>query len=184
MAKPDTEYRYFGWWLHTSGTSYVGGAFHGGVGGDPQEFANLRALQGPATYRGPAAGKFIIDPQLDDATAGDFTASATLRVDFGDDTDPGTVAGTVDHFMVNEVAMPWSVELRSASIGADGAIAAGATVWSIEGREGAAGGSPTWSGQFHDVDQDQVPSVATGTFESVFGDIGRMSGAFGTNRQP
>ena len=60
----------------------------------------------------------------------------------------------------------------------------GATAWSIEGREGAAGGSPTWSGQFHDVGQDQVPSVATGTFESVFGDIGRMSGAFGTTLQP
>lgn len=86
--------------------------------------------------------------------------------------------------MVNGEAMPWSVALRSAQVGADGAIAASGTAWSIEGREGAAAGSPTWSGQLHDVDQDQVPSVATGTFESVFGDIGHMSGAFGTTRQP
>ena len=50
-------------------------------------------LQGTATYSGPAAGKFVIDPQIGDASAGDFTASATLEVDFGDDSDPGRVTG-------------------------------------------------------------------------------------------
>ena len=184
VMKPDTEYRYFGWWLRTSATSHVGAAFHGGVGGDALEFASFGALQGQATYSGPAVGKFIVDPQLDDATAGDFTASATLAVNFADATDPGTVAGAVNGFMVNGEAMPWSVELRSARIEANGVIGDGATVWSIDGREGAAGGSPTWSGRFHEADQDQVPTVATGTFESVFGDIGLMSGAFGTTREP
>ncbi len=108
-----------------------------------------------------------------------------------DGADRGTVRGTVGGFMVSGEDMPWSVELQAASIGADGAIAAGGadralTVWSIEGREGAtpATNPPTWSGRFHNVDEDRVPVVATGAFEAVYGDIGRMTGAFGTTRQP
>ena len=182
VPKPDTEYRYFGWWLRNTGESYVFGAFHAGEGGDAQDFANVATLQGTATYSGPAVGMFVIDPQIGDATAGDFTASATLEVDFGDANDRGTVAGTVSGFMVDGGTMPWSVELRSAPIASTGALDAAGTVWSIDGREGAATGSPTWSGQLHDVDEDQVPRLATGTFESVFGDVGRMVGAFGAAR--
>ena len=150
---------------------------------------NSRRLQGTATYSGPAAGKYVIDPQIGDASAGDFTATATLEVDFGDDSDPGRVTGTVDGFVANGDQVPWSVELRTAGIAADGAIAArgndtARTVWSIDGQEGTAAGSPSWLGRFHDVDEDKVPKVATGTFAASYGDIGRMIGAFGTNRQP
>ena len=189
VPKPDEAYRYFGWWLRDVGDSYAFGAFHAGVGDDAQDFSSFAAVQGMATYTGPAAGRFVITPPIGDATAGGFTASATLEVDFGDDSAPGTVSGTVDGFMVDGDAMAWSVELQSARIGADGAIAAGGgdtahTVWSIDARAGATPGSPTWSGQFHDVGEDQVPNVATGMFESVFGDIGRMIGAFGATRHP
>ena len=41
----------------------------------------------------------------------------------------------------------------------------------------------TWSGQFHNVDLDRTPTVATGRFDAVHGDIGRMTGVFGTARQ-
>ena len=185
VPKPDSEYRYFGWWLRDVDESYAFGAFHAGVGDDEQDFAGLAAVQGRATYTGPAAGRFVIDPQIGDAAVGGFTASATLEVDFGDATAPGTVSGTVDRFMVDGDAMAWSVELQSARIGADGAIAAdGGTVWSIDGRAGGTPGSPIWSGRLHDVGEDQVPNAATGMFESVFGDIGRMIGAFGATRQP
>ena len=95
VLKPDTEYRYFGWWLRDVGGSYAVGAFHGGVGGDAQDFADLATLQGSATYSGPAAGKFVVGPQIGHASAGEFTASATLEVEFGDDTDPGRVTGTL-----------------------------------------------------------------------------------------
>ena len=87
VAKPDTEYAWFGWWQRTVGESYAVGAFHGG--GDAAAFADFPRLQGTATYRGPAVGKFVFDPQIGVATAGDFTATATLAVDFGDDADPG-----------------------------------------------------------------------------------------------
>ena len=189
VAKPDTEYRYFGWWLRRAADdSYTVGAFHGGVGGGAQDFANLSQLQGTATYGGPAAGKFVIDSRIGPAAAGEFTAEATLEVDFGDDTALGTVTGTVDDFMVNGAAMEWSVELQSAAIGAGGAISAGGTstartVWSIDEEQGAATGSPTWGGQFHDVDETRLPNVATGTFEAAYGELGRMSGAFGTTTE-
>ena len=190
VAKPDTEYRYFGWWVRKAADdSDSVGAFHGGVGGGAQDFANLPRLQGTATYSGPAAGKFVLDSRIGPAAAGEFTADTTLEVDFGDDSALGTVTGTVDGFMVNGAAMEWSVELQSAAIGAGGAIAAGGTstartVWSIDEEKGAATGSPTWGGRFHDVDETQLPNVATGTFESAYGGLGRMTGAFGATLEP
>ena len=189
VAKPDTEYRYFGWWLRRAADdSYSVGAFHGGVGGDAQDFASLPQLQGTATYNGPAAGKFVLDTGIGPAAAGEFTAETTLEVDFGDDSALGTVTGTVDDFMVHGAAMEWSVELQSAAIGADGAISAGGTstartAWSIDGEQGVATGAPTWGGRFHDVDETQLPNVVTGTFDAAYGQLGRMSGAFGTTAE-
>ena len=189
VAKPDTEYHYFGWWLRVAGDgSYTGGAFHGGVGG-AQDFTALSRLQSEATYRGPAAGKFVIDLQNSAAEAGEFTASATLRVDFDDASAPGTVTGTVSNFRVDGDTKDWSVELQSAEIDAKGRIMADGTshkartVWTIDGVREPATVSSTWSGQFHDVDEDQLPNVATGMFEAVYGDLGHMSGAFGTTYQ-
>ena len=95
----------------------------------------------------------------------------------------------MDEFVANGGNVPWSVELGAAGIAADGTIAASGsdtagTVWSIDGQDGAAAGSPTWSGRFHDVDEEKVPQVATGAFAASYGDIGRMIGAFGADRQP
>lgn len=190
VAKPDTEYRYFGWWLRDTGEGYAIGAFHGGAGDAADEFANLPALQGTVRYRGPAAGKYALEPLIGEASSGDFTATAALEADFGDGTAAGTVEGTVDTFMVDGTAMPWSVELQAAGIGAHGAIGASGTnaaltEWTIGEREGAALASdaPAWAGRFHAAGDDRVPAVATGTFEATYGEVGRMIGAFGTTRQ-
>ena len=185
VATTDTEFQYFGWWLRETGDGFAVNAFHAGDGGAADEFSGLAALQGQATYRGPSVGKFALRPQVGDASAGDFTATATLEVDFGDDAVEGTVEGTVGSFTVDGVSMPWSVELRTAGIGADGSIAASggntaATVWSIGGN--AATSSSTWSGQFHDVGADRVPAVATGTFRASYDALGHMVGAFGATQ--
>ena len=179
----DDEYQYFGWWLRKAEGGWAVGVFHDGAGSAADEFANLVALEGSATYRGPAAGNFALDRQ----TGGEFTATATLEVDFGDGTETGTVEGTVDGFTVGGEEKHWSVELQAAGIGADGAIAAGGnatalTYWTVD--DDRAANAATWSGRFHDVNEDQVPSVATGMFEAVHGDTGRMSGAFGATLQP
>ena len=192
VATVDTEFQYFGWWQRQAGDGVAVAAFHAGAGGAANEFASLAALQGRATYRGPAVGKVAVRPQVGEGTDGDFTATATLAVDFGDAAAAGTVAGTVRGFTVNGVSRPsWSVALGTAGIAADGAIAAGlagtaATVWSIDGTVLAAPTSAppsTWRGQLHDVGEDQVPATATGTFAARYGGIGRMTGAFGTTRQ-
>lgn len=61
------------------------------------------------------------------------------------------------------------------------------TVWSIDGNSAAASG--TWSGQMYDEaqtgaadDGSDVPTTVLGTFNSEFGSIGRMVGAFGAGR--
>ena len=191
VAKPDGEYRYFGWWLRQGTDGYAVGAFHAGVGTAADEFADLPALQGKATYSGPAAGTFALTPPIGAASSGAFTARATLEADFGDGMEAGAVEGSIDGFMVDGQAMPWTVELGSAGIGAGGAIAAAGTdtaltVWTIDEREGAApssGPPPSWAGRFHEAGDDLVPAVATGTFDAAYGDIGRMTGAFGARRQ-
>lgn len=181
----DGAYRYFGWWLRDTAASQTVGVFHAGVGGGEDEFAALAALQGPARYRGPVAGKFSLAPQAGVATAGDYTATAVLRAEFGDGTDRGTIGGTVDEFMVGGEKKAWRVSLGSAAIGADGSIsgdgtAKALTVWSIQGAAGAGGVTPlTWEGRFHEVNAQKVPGVVTGTFEAGYGGIGRMIGAFG-----
>lgn len=181
VATADAEHQYFGWWLRKTGNAYAVGVFHAGAGAAADEFADLAALQGTATYRGPAAGQFVIIPQIGSASAGAFTAAAELAVDFGSATDAGSVTGTVDGFRVDGAAMPWSVELRAAQVAADGRVAPGATVWTVDGR--AAGNTATWSARFHDVNADRVPTVATGTFDALYDNVGRLTGAFGTTLQ-
>ena len=182
----DSEHQYFGWWLRNTDGSYAVGAFHDGIGGATDELAELPALQGTATYTGPAAGLFAIIPEPGNPSAGDFTATVTLAADFGDGTDLGTVEGTIDRFMVNSQARDWSVELQAARIGTQGAITSGGTdtaltYWTIGDTKAQTPG--TWRGQFHDTDDDRTPVVATGEFEAVHGTIGRMIGAFGAQRQ-
>ena len=60
------------------------------------------------------------------------------------------------------------------------------TIWSIDGNPAAASGS--WSAQMYDetvdaaADGSAVPTSVTGTFQSHFGDIMTMVGAFGAER--
>ena len=190
VPDPDTEYQYFGWWLRQTDDAAAIGTFHAGEGSASNELQNLQALQGTATYRGPAVGKFAIQPRIGEASAGDFAATVTLEVDFGDGTDLGTVTGNVGDFTANGETNTWSVALGSARIGADGSIAAvgnhaALAVWSISGSAGTTPGTPpTWSGQLHDAGEHSVPAVATGAFEAVYDEVGRMIGVFGTTRQP
>lgn len=189
VAEPDASYRYFGWWRRESGGAYFVGTFHAGIGAAADEFAGLRAVQGDASYRGPAAGLFAIAGE-DAGSSGSFAATARLTARFGDAAAIGTVIGTVDGFTVDGEPMPWTVTLDAAGIGAAGSIAASGadtarTVWSIDGEpdEAPSGTPPTWRGQFHEAGADRVPVAATGTFEASRGDTARMIGAFGTSRR-
>ena len=186
VSELDGEYQYFGWWLRATGGTYAIGAFHDGEGTAQNEFANLAALAGMATYRGPAVGQFAIQREAGLAEAGEFTATAKFDMDFGDGTSLGTVTGKVDEFTVDGVEKDWSVDLGSAAIDTQGMISSGSTNtaltrWTIGDVTPAT--TATWSGRFHDTDRDQTPTVATGRFDAVHGTIGRMTGAFGATRQ-
>ena len=200
----DPSYLYFGWWLQKDkgGEPTMASAFTGVGGAAIAALAsNPNALGGSATYTGAAAGKFAISDPLNaaDDDAGHFTADVTLTAVFSANTPavagatPGGVSGTLDNFMANEEAVPWSVTLRRAGWddATNGAFAMGTagTVWSIDGNAAAMSGS--WSGQMYDErpgnapsgDGSNVPTSATGTFQSHFGSTHSMVGAFGATKE-
>ena len=159
--------------------------------------AGIVALRGLATYRGGAAGKYALSSSTGGTNdAGHFTARATLDADFNDDT----ITGTIDNFMGVGGAKDWSVELKKSALFDAGAMigdpdrggilrasppadedTAQETVWTIGGTAAAASGE--WSGALKDNGADGVPSIATGTFYTEYGNGGKMVGAFGADKQ-
>ena len=209
VSQPDAHYLYYGWWVSKDkdGGPTAASAFAGRAGTDPGDSTDGldtgvggATLTGSATYAGHAAGKFAMsNPLTATGDGGHFTADATLTAKFG---DPNNVTGSgmtgmIDNFRLNDGSEDpgWSVSLARGAWGADGAITTpaasttGPTVWSIDGNKAPASG--TWSGQMYDEmpgdapdgDGSNIPTTVTGTFYSEFGDIGRMVGAFGADKQ-
>ena len=186
MSTPDAIYASYGWWLHKSanGKTYKASAFVADRG-NVTDAAGLDRLNGKATYRGGAAGKYALHSTTGGTNdAGHFTARATLNADFSDNS----ITGTIDNFMGVGGAKNWSVELKEAALSSTGMItgtgegrADNATVWTIGGTAAVASGE--WSGSLQDNDAAGVPKVGTGTFYTEYGDDGKMVGAFGVNKQ-
>ena len=80
------------------------------------------AIEGNATYVGPAAGKYATKSFTagvqTDASVGHFTASTTLTAKFlGADGAAGTIGGSVTGFELDDGATPaWSVKLDDATL--------------------------------------------------------------------
>ena len=196
---PDSAYASYGWWLHKgSDGTWTASAFVDYKGGDFPAAAGVTALQGTATYQGGAAGKYALASSTGGTNdAGHFTARATLEADFGDDSDVGTITGTIDQFMgADGESRDWSVKLNESNLSDAGAIAGDpndnadtgsqATAWTIGGTAAAASGQ--WSGDLKDTadtatDVSGVPKIAIGTFYTEYGTAGRMVGAFGATKQ-
>ena len=185
---PDTAYASYGWWIHKSadGAKFTASVFvdEKGTASTAPDIADLVA--GTATYRGGAAGKYALSSSTGGMNdSGHFTARATLEADFSDDM----ITGTIDNFMgADGMARNWSVELMKQGVGANGTIlgddgtgTAKMTKWTIDGTAATAGGE--WSGNLREEGTDGVPKVATGTFYSTYGRVGKMVGAFGANKQ-
>ena len=208
-SKPDGNYLYFGWWLtkDKDGDPTSASAFTGVVGAANAPTANPSGITGNATYAGHAAGKFAISSPLGGSDAGHFTADATLTAKFGGGATVGAsgtgISGTLENFMANGQAVPWSVSLfrRGWDNTTAGVTAAyndpdtssvdesvTQTVWSIDGNSAAASG--TWSAQMYDEaqsgsadDGSNVPTTVTGRFHSDFGSTHTMVGAYGATKQ-
>ena len=206
-SRADANYLYFGWWLQkdkddepTSASAFTGVV--GDVDGN-ETLTDPLGLTGSATYNGAAAGKFAINDPLTGGDAGHFTADATLTAKFGVAATAGNgISGTLDNFMANDQAVPWSVSLLHLDLTATGGTIAvddtdtadvnesiNRTTWSIDGNSAAASGS--WSAQLYDEkpgnaptgDGSNVATSVTGTFQSHFGSTHTMVGAFGATKE-
>ncbi len=195
MEMPDDMYAVYGWWLHeaTDGTATVS-AFTGERGTvTAAALAVSNNLNGSATYRGGAAGKYTIRAGATN-DSGHFTADAELKATFSTDSTASTIShkveGTINNFMGSDgMSRDWSVALGESSISGTGAIAgdpddstdtgAQETTWTRGGSAASTDGE--WSGTLYDNNSGGVPQVGTGTFHSTYGNIGRMVGAFGVN---
>ena len=208
----DMDYLVFGWWLDK------------GADGLPDYLRLITAAQGmtartnadtsgatingKATYKGGAAGKYALASATADVyEGGHFTADATLMVDFDADNDAATagnqrggiaLSGMIDNFMTGDMARPnWMVKLM-----ADNSADAGmqpltnlvdadpptegrsmTTEWSMGG---AQKGTGTWMVDWYGGEAAEHPMAATGTFNAHVGTVanavGRIQGAFGVNK--
>ena len=114
IVVPDAQYMWFGWWArnivehptpdHTTDI-WAFQANHGG-----NRVTNVADATGPATYQGPAAGRYAVyEPDTGDSGIGSFTASATLQANF----DTNMVSGTITEFS-NDPS--WSLALKRSEI--------------------------------------------------------------------
>ncbi len=187
VSTPDAIYASYGWWIHKSedGSKFTASAFADVKGAVPAAAA-LDTLNGTATYMGGAAGKYALYSATGGTNdAGHFTAKATLKADFTDNS----ITGTIDNFMgADGMSRDWSVELKEAVVAATGGITrtgtgqdGNDTVWTMGGTAATASGE--WAGTLYDNDDGGIPKVGTGTFYSEFSTAGKMVGAFGVNKQ-
>ncbi len=198
VAVPDTDYLHFGWWTEVDKDGDV--AFQTFAGGS-QEITNnnLSALQGTATYKGPAAGRYAVktfnsNSTLDSIRHGEFTAAAELTASFGGDdiavNDQNSISGTVTDFASrSDDLSAWSVDLKKTNF-------ADLTDPFTQGEVGGGvGGSPVtsgkWNGQFFGIpaadatdavdDTDDYPLSVAGEFDA-HSSHGHVAGAFGATR--
>ncbi len=199
---PDANYVYFGWWLNkpekADGTHMVE-AFAGGTTGHAAEAT--AAMEGKATYSGPAAGKYVTKTftagVLTDAEAGHFTATATLNADFLDASDTGTITGEVTGFENSgEVdGSGWVVKLMlgyqsgtttevDSNIAAADATFDGRTSVNFGGGEHADAGN--WEGSFYGGGGTESPNAHPSTVAGIFDAVtpnASITGGFGGTKQ-
>ena len=195
-AEFDDNYASYGWWLFTSednprNTNFAS-AFAGEWGTGITVARNVNAWTGTVTYRGAAAGQYALrgSTSANPNDAGSFTARATLVADFGNNTAPGTVSGTINNFVAADGrALNWSVQLQQSNIhptNLPGSIPERGgteqqTVWTMGGTAAPAAGR--WNGRLLDQPTGaNIPKTVIGKFYSEYNTYGKMVGGFGANR--
>ena len=196
----DETYLSFGWWLNQMDegmyeTDVFANAYD--AMGMAEAVTGLPAddVDGSATYKGGAAGKWAIASTTDETTAGGhFTATATLTANFDADTTPDgmdgndksgvSIGGSITKFMTGDVSRPkWKVTLMApAAQTTVGPIVGADTEWATGG---ALKGAGTWDAKFYGEEADTMhPTAATGEFNAAIADgkVGRISGAFAATK--
>ena len=176
---PDSNFMYFGWWSQESiedGTlSYSVFSDHGSVAASGAEF---NALEGAATYTGPAIGQYAIYQTLGtQSNHGAFNATARFTADFSRNVLSGSISGF-------DTSPDWSLTLMEEGMDG-GTVTDGDVSWTIKGNAAEEIGS--WNGAFQseiDPYAGHFPDGLTGTFDAQYGDVGKIRGAYGTHINP
>ena len=204
----DSGYLTFGWWLNQMDEDkqvYQFNAFASAAGmGDrvvDRPVSGDDGVDGSATYKGAAAGKYAMQSTIDDsASGGHFTANATLTANFDANADTSgeaananelgvSIGGKIDGFMTGDVSRPnWKVTLTTPVATIVGRIAGAeaTTKWSTGGAVPSVG---TWNADFYGAVTGTTdtghPTAVVGDFNAAIGDgdIARISGAFGATKQ-
>ena len=173
----DDAYLYFGIW--SSIPDNITGTYNfryvaGGGAESGAQLGNFGALTGSATFSGGAVGRYVTQGQVgqQNAKIGTFTATATLNADFGDDSTPGTLSGSITDFKENGSPLTgWQVALGggnnsqgNADVGvpmtiSGAAVTGGITVANIGGLP--VGGS--WGATFHGSDNVRTGATSEQT---------------------
>ena len=208
-ATKDDDYLSFGYWVQTQGTgddmkygvnTFAGGSmpFGGALSTDTPNAA-IVALNGKATYEGPATGLYAYKTaSIEDgkvvhtpSAAGQFVADTSLTAYFGNtakgsiaDDDRFTISGTVDNFQDakgNQIDDSWTVSLKADFSNADKSEAYNQFMGTTG--EGAMAGQ--WRGAFFGeadtTNNDDMPSGVAGEFTGHFVN-GHVIGAFGATK--
>ena len=187
----DSDYLHFGWWVDAPAMSDGTYAFQTFAGANAVAFADgqINEVEGTATYKGAAAGMYVTKDVtaglVTGATAGGFTASATLQANFGDDTAAGNIDGSIHDFMnaEGEAMAGWGVTLRNSILAAGSSTFSGDTM----GTTGPGTTGPgNWTGTFYGPSEavDTVrpqPTGVAGRFDAHLPGA-HIAGAYGASR--
>ena len=184
VKDPDMTHVHFGWWLKKTKDGpedvevFTGATADHAVGG-----AAIQAIEGTASYSGPAAGKFVTKTfeagVQTDANAGHFTATATLTAKFGEADEMGSIEGEVGHFTLNDtLSAAWTVTLGSVDLTNNDSFEAGVTDVNFGGADNE--GVGTWTGSFYGAGADagDHPDAVAGKFDAATPGASLL-GAFG-----
>jgi hypothetical protein len=215
---PDPDYLSFGYWVQATEkdgeTTYGVSTFYGGkqvfTGSQANLDASMAALEGSATYKGPATGMFVLKtftlgddnrPVATPSSSGQFTADAALTANFGGDQfgheSNYEIDGTVSNFRDGSGGMideNWEVELMDAEfapVGQDTPSSGFTTTFDAKTSTGKGSTAGQWNGGFFgdpaadptdNVDMtDDYPNSVAGEFNGHF-DNGHVIGAFGATQ--
>ena len=196
VSMPDGNgYMTFGWWMRddkaTASPLDNVAVFYDANAGVVTAIADTDDFAGTATYEGGAAGKYAWqDVDEGSAHGGHFTAKANLTAIFTTGTGDDTLSGSISEFRIGDDGMDpdWTVTLSEAAISGTGAVVRGTgdtatmTTWAVGLNESSA--TAGWEAMLSDTGakrNDDLPTGVAGAFYGVFGEQGRMVGAFGAN---
>ena len=175
----DNEHLYFGIWVLEPNVAsglhsyeYIVGGMTSVVTSNASiagtALANFNTLTGIAKFKGGAIGKYVTRNQVgENARIGTFSATADFTANFGTDTEPGTLEGSITNFQGSGQALEgqWSLYLGDVTAAtattpaSEVPIAFGAGTVTDADVSGVIGGVPvtgTWDATLYGSDNTEI----------------------------